>query len=403
MSSKFREFFDAVKNREEDPAAQDTPPDRPSATDPNPASPPPIAGRIKVVGVGGGGTNAVNRMIESGLTGVEFYAMNTDVQVLSISRAEYKLHLGEEATRGLGAGGNPEIGRRAAEESKRDIRRMLEGADMVFITAGMGGGTGTGAAPIVAEVAASIGALTVAVVTRPFTFEGPRRAKIAAEGITVLQERVDTIIIVPNDRLLAMNDHHIKLTDAFKVADDVLRQGVQGISDIITIPGMINVDFADVRAIMSNAGHALMGIGVASGQHRAIEAAQAAISSPLLDTDINGATRVLVNVTSGTDLTLAEYTEAAEHITKRCDQSDANIIFGWVSDPALEGTVRVTVLATGFDARAPRITPPPPPPPPQATPAGARAPVNPGPSGPAGTGYPGFPPPTPHRRCRTAG
>lgn len=312
---------------------------------------PALAGRIKVVGVGGGGSNAVNRMIEAGLSGVEFYAMNTDMQVLSISQAPHKLHLGEESTRGLGAGGNPEIGRQAADESKREIRRMLEGADMVFITAGMGGGTGTGAAPIVAEIANSIGALTVAVVTRPFTFEGPRRMKLAIEGNAQLQSRVDTIIVVPNDKLLTMDDNHIKLNDAFKAADDVLRQGVQGISDIITIPGMINVDFADVRAIMAGAGPALMGIGMASGQHRAVEAAQCAISSPLLDTDIHGATRVLVNVTSGTDLTLAEYTEAAEQITQLCDQRDANIIFGWVSDPALEGMVRVTVLATGFGER----------------------------------------------------
>ena len=270
--------------------------------------------RIKVIGVGGGGTNAVNRMIEAGLTGVEFLAMNTDVQVLNISQAPRKLQLGENSTRGLGAGGNPEIGRTAAEESKSEIKKMLDGADMVFITAGMGGGTGTGAAPVIAEIAREMGALTVAVVTKPFPFEGPRRMRLAAEGIENLKSRVDTIIIVPNEKLLSVGDRRMTLVEAFKVADDVLRQGVQGISDIITIPGMINVDFADVRAIMTNAGPALMGIGMATGDHRAVEAAQNAVSSQLLETSINGATRVLVNVTSGNDLTLAEFNEAAEQI-----------------------------------------------------------------------------------------
>jgi len=306
---------------------------------------------IKVIGVGGGGTNAVNRMIESGLTGVEFLAMNTDVQVLNISHAPRKLQLGENSTRGLGAGGNPEIGRTAAEESKSEIKKLMDGADMVFITAGMGGGTGTGAAPIIAEIANEIGALTVAVVTKPFNFEGPRRMRLAEEGIENLKGRVDTIIVVPNDKLLTVGDRKMTLVEAFKVADDVLRQGVQGISDIITIPGMINVDFADVRAIMTKAGPALMGIGMASGDHRAVEAAQNAVSSQLLETSINGATRVLVNVTSGNDLTLAEFTEAADQISQLCDQKDANIIFGWVPDPSLEGEVRVTVLATGFGGR----------------------------------------------------
>ena len=307
--------------------------------------------RIKVIGVGGGGTNAVNRMIEANLSGVEFLAMNTDVQVLNISQAPRKLQLGENSTRGLGAGGNPEIGRTAAEESKSEIKKMMDGADMVFITAGMGGGTGTGAAPVIAEIAREINALTVAVVTKPFPFEGPRRMRLAAEGIENLKSRVDTIIIVPNEKLLSVGDRRMTLVEAFKVADDVLRQGVQGISDIITIPGMINVDFADVRAIMTGAGPALMGIGMATGDHRAVEAAQNAVSSQLLETSINGATRVLVNVTSGNDLTLAEFNEAAEQIASLCDQRDANIIFGWVPDQMLEGEVRVTVLATGFNAR----------------------------------------------------
>jgi cell division protein FtsZ len=304
--------------------------------------------RIKVIGVGGGGTNAVNRMLEAGLTGIEFLAMNTDVQVLNLSNAPRKIQLGENSTRGLGAGGNPEIGRAAAEESKSEIKKLLDGADMVFITAGMGGGTGTGAAPIIAEIASEIGALTVAVVTKPFPFEGPRRAKLAAEGVENLKSRVDTIIVVPNERLLTVGDRKVTLVEAFRMADDILRQGVQGISDIITIPGMINVDFADVRAIMSHAGPALMGIGMASGDHRAVEAAQNAVSSQLLETTINGATRVLVNVTSGNDLTLAEFTEAADQISQLTDQKDANIIYGWVADAEMDGEVRITVLATGF-------------------------------------------------------
>ena len=336
--SKFRDFFDA-RWRDEEPEPI------PAPLSENPS------GRIKVVGVGGGGTNAVNRMIESRLGGVEFLALNTDVQVLAISKAPYRLHLGDTATRGLGAGGDPEIGRRAAEESKREIRRSLEGADLVFVTAGMGGGTGTGGAAVVAEIAQELGALTVAVITKPFGFEGARRGRLAMQGIEQLRPHVDTIIIVPNDKLLQLEDNRIKLNDAFKIADDVLRQGVQGISDIITVPGMINVDFADVRAIMEKAGPALLGIGTATGAHRATEAASRAVSSPLLDTSIHGATRVLVNISSGNDLTLAEYTEAAEQIAAMCDQKDANIIFGWVPDLTLEGEVRVTVLATGFADR----------------------------------------------------
>lgn len=312
-----------------------------------------VGAHIKVIGVGGGGTNAVNRMIESGLNGVDFLAMNTDRQVLNISLAPIKMQLGENLTRGLGAGGNPEIGRSAAEESKSEIKKAMDGADMVFITAGMGGGTGTGAAPVIAEIAREIGALTVAVVTKPFNFEGPRRMRLAEEGADNLKAKVDTVIVVPNDKLLSVGDKRMTLVEAFKLADDVLRQGVQGISDIITIPGQINVDFADVKAIMSNAGTALMGIGSATGDHRAVEAAQNAISSPLLETSIEGALRVLINVTSGPDLTLNEANEAAQLINQLCDRREANIIFGWVSDQTMEGQVRVTVLATGFSPKSP--------------------------------------------------
>ncbi|HTQ11721.1 MAG TPA: cell division protein FtsZ [Fimbriimonadaceae bacterium] len=304
---------------------------------------------IKVIGVGGGGSNAVNRMIESGIQGVEFIVMNSDVQVLDLAVAPQKVQIGGNITRGLGAGGNPEVGKSAAEESKNEIRKVLEGADMVFITAGMGGGTGTGAAPVIADLARELGALTVAVVTRPFGFEGPRRAKICENGVTALLGRVDTIITIPNDRLLNHVEKKTTLVDAFRVADDVLRQGVQGISDIITIPGQINVDFADVRAVMSNAGPALMGIGYGVGEQRALQAAQSAINSPLLEQTIHGATGLLVNLTSGEDLTLAEANEAMAYIQQLCDQSEANIFFGTVVDPAMDGTVRVTVLATGFN------------------------------------------------------
>jgi cell division protein FtsZ len=306
---------------------------------------------IKVIGVGGGGTNAVNRMIESGLNGVDFLAMNTDAQVLDIALASNKLQLGDNLTRGLGAGGNPEIGRSAAEESKSEIKKAMDGADMVFITAGMGGGTGTGAAPVIAEIAREQGALTVAVVTKPFGFEGPRRMRLAEEGVDALKAKVDTVIVVPNDKLLTISDKRITLVEAFRIADDVVRQGVQGISDIITIPGLINVDFADVKAIMQNAGSALMGIGVGAGEGRAAEAAMAAVSSPLLETSIEGALRVLINLTSGPDLTLAEANDAAQLINNLCDKKEANIIFGWVVDPRMEGEVRVTVLATGFSPR----------------------------------------------------
>jgi len=307
--------------------------------------------RIKVIGVGGGGSNAVNRMIDAGLRGVEFIAMNTDIQVLDVSAADYKLQLGENLTRGLGAGGNPEVGRAAAEESKSDIKKAIEGADMVFITAGMGGGTGTGAAPVIADISKEIGALTVAVVTKPFKFEGPRRARLAEEGVDNLRDKVDTVIVIPNDRLQGVVDKRATLVEAFKEADDVLRQGVQGISDIITIPGIINVDFADIKSIMTNAGSALMGIGVAAGDHRAIDAAQAAIASPLLETTIEGARAALINITGGPDLTLAEVHEATELIAQATDAEDANIIFGIVQDPSMDSEVRITVLATGFSGQ----------------------------------------------------
>jgi cell division protein FtsZ len=304
---------------------------------------------IKVVGIGGGGTNAVSRMIECGVSGVRFVAMNTDLQVLDMSSAEERLQLGEGLTKGLGAGGDPEIGRNAAEESKQEIKKSLEGADMVFITAGMGGGTGTGAAPIIAELAREMGALTVGVITKPFSFEGPRRSRAAEEGIEALREKVDTIIVIPNDRLLSITEKKSTLLEAFRTADDVLRQGVQGISDIITIPGMINVDFADVKAVMSDAGSALMGIGQASGEHRAVEAAQAAICSPLLEATLEGARGILFNITGGQDLALSEVSEAADVIFKTTDEREANIIFGTVIDDRFDGMIQVTVIATGFD------------------------------------------------------
>lgn len=305
---------------------------------------------IKVVGVGGGGVNAVNRMIEAGLRGVEFIAINTDAQALLMSDADYKVHIGAGITRGLGAGADPEVGRQAAEESREDIKEALAGADMVFVTAGKGGGTGTGAAPIIAEIAKELGALTVGVVTRPFTFEGRKRSVQADEGIKTLREKVDTLIIIPNDRLLQVVEKKTSIVDAFRMADDVLRQGVQGITDLITVPGLINLDFADVRTIMSNAGSALMGIGVSSGENRAVEAARAAISSPLLEASIEGAQGVLLNISGGADLSLFEVNEAAEVISKAA-HPEANIIFGAVIDEALGDEVRVTVIATGFDVK----------------------------------------------------
>jgi cell division protein FtsZ len=303
---------------------------------------------IKVVGVGGGGGNAVNRMIASHVVGVEFWAINTDAQSLTQSAAPHRLQIGQKLTRGLGAGGNPSIGQKAAEESREEIIAALEGADLVFITAGMGGGTGTGAAAVVAEAAKEVGALTVAVVTRPFTFEGRRRMNQADSGIEALQGRVDTLIVIPNDKLLTVISEQTPVQEAFRIADDILRQGVQGISDIITIPGLINVDFADVRAIMADAGSALMGIGMGSGKSRAREAAMTAISSPLLESSIEGANGVVLNVTGGYDLTLHEVNEAAAVIYDVVDPN-ANIIFGAVIDEKLQGELRITVIATGFN------------------------------------------------------
>ncbi|PRX31109.1 cell division protein FtsZ [Orenia metallireducens] len=303
---------------------------------------------IKVVGVGGGGNNAVNRMIESDLKGVEFIAVNTDGQALVASRAEVTLKIGEKLTNGLGAGANPEIGQEAAQESRDMIAEALNGADMVFITAGMGGGTGTGAAPVVAEIAKESGALTVGVVTKPFTVEGRQRMQKAQYGIENLKEKVDTLIIIPNDRLLEVVEKQTTLIDAFKTADDVLKQGVQGISDLITITGLINLDFADVKTIMTDAGSALMGIGRASGENRAAEAAKAAIASPLLEASIEGAKGILLNITGGKDLGLHETNEAANVISEVADP-EANIILGTVVDENLENEVKVTVIATGFD------------------------------------------------------
>jgi cell division protein FtsZ len=303
---------------------------------------------IKVVGIGGGGVNAVNRMIEAGLRGVEFIAMNTDAQALLMSEADVKLDLGRETTRGLGSGSNPEVGRRASEEHRPEIDEILKGADMVFITAGEGGGTGTGGAPIVAEVAKEIGALTIGVVTRPFSFEGRKRAAQADMGIAELKAAVDTLIIVPNDRLLQVSDAATPVLDAFRMADQVLYQGVEGITSLIMTPGLINLDFADVKAVMTGAGSALMGIGTGSGEGRAEEAARAAISSPLLEASIEGAKGVLLSIAGPSDLALHEVNRAAETITKVA-HPDANIIFGAVIDDALGDEVRVTVIAAGFD------------------------------------------------------
>jgi len=304
---------------------------------------------IKVVGVGGGGSNAVNRMISAGLRGVEFIAINTDAQALAMSNADTKIHIGSKVTKGLGAGGDPEVGRQAAEESKEDLTEALEGADMVFVAAGMGGGTGTGGAPVVAEVARALNALTIGVVTKPFAFEGRRRAQAAEDGVATLKQKVNTLITIPNDRLLQIIDRTATVIEAFRTADDVLRQGVQGIADLITVPGLINLDFADVRTVMHEAGSALIGIGVGTGEDRAIRAAQAAISSPLLETSMQGARGVLINVTGGVDLGLVEVSEAAQIIKDAADP-EANIIFGAVIDDKADGEVRITVIATGFDA-----------------------------------------------------
>ena len=306
---------------------------------------------IKVVGVGGGGTNAVNRMIEEGIRGVEFVAINTDAQALAISDADIKVHIGTDLTRGLGAGANPEIGRKAADESRDDIKEALAGADMVFITCGEGGGTGTGAAPIVADIAMNdVGALTVAVVTKPFTFEGRKRKKSAEEGINTLSQSVDTMIVIPNDKLLDIAEKKTTMLEAFATADGVLSQGTQGITDLITVPGIINLDFADVKTIMKQAGTAMMGIGTASGDNRAVDAAQQAISSRLLESSIDGATRVLLSIAGSKDLGIQEINDAADLVANAVDP-EANIIFGTVVDESLGDQVRITVIATGFTDR----------------------------------------------------
>ncbi|WP_144548903.1 cell division protein FtsZ [Bacillus sp. X1(2014)] len=302
---------------------------------------------IKVIGVGGGGNNAVNRMIEHGVQGVEFIAVNTDAQALNLSKAEVKMQIGAKLTRGLGAGANPDVGKKAAEESKEQLEAALSGADMVFVTAGMGGGTGTGAAPVIAQIARDLGALTVGVVTRPFTFEGKKRSGQASGGIGAMKDAVDTLIVIPNDRLLEIVDKSTPMLEAFREADNVLRQGVQGISDLIAVPGLINLDFADVKTIMSNKGSALMGIGVSAGENRAAEAAKKAISSPLLETSIDGAQGVLMNITGGTNLSLYEVQEAADIVATASDQ-EVNMIFGSVINESLKDEIIVTVIATGF-------------------------------------------------------
>ncbi|WP_431044901.1 cell division protein FtsZ [Streptomyces sp. P1-3] len=307
---------------------------------------------IKVVGIGGGGVNAINRMIEVGLKGVEFIAINTDAQALLMSDADVKLDVGRELTRGLGAGANPDVGRKAAEDHREEIEEVLKGADMVFVTAGEGGGTGTGGAPVVANIARSLGALTIGVVTRPFTFEGRRRANQAEDGIAQLRDEVDTLIVIPNDRLLSISDRQVSVLDAFKSADQVLLSGVQGITDLITTPGLINLDFADVKSVMSEAGSALMGIGSARGDDRAVAAAEMAISSPLLEASIDGARGVLLSISGGSDLGLFEINEAAQLVSEAA-HPEANIIFGAVIDDALGDEVRVTVIAAGFDGGQP--------------------------------------------------
>ena len=313
--------------------------------------------RIKVIGVGGGGNNAVNRMIEGGVQGVEFIAVNTDAQALNLSKAEIKMQIGAQLTRGLGAGANPEVGRKAVEESRRQLEDVLKGADMVFVTAGMGGGTGTGAAPAIAEISRALGALTIGVVTRPFGFEGRKRASNAANGIELMSQSVDTLIIVPNDRLLQIVDKRTPMIEAFREADNVLRQGVQGISDLIAVPGLINLDFADVKTIMSNQGTALMGIGVAKGDGRAVEAAKKAISSPLLETSIDGAQGILMNITGGKDLSLYEVQEAADLVASAADK-ELNMIFGSIINENFKNEIMITVIATGFvDKQARPIRP----------------------------------------------
>lgn len=309
--------------------------------------------RIRVVGAGGGGSNAVNRMIESGVGGVDFVAINTDSQALMLSNAPTRVRIGEKLTRGLGAGGDPTVGEKAAEESAEELREVMKGSDMVFVTAGMGGGTGTGAAPIVARVARELGALTIGVVTKPFTFEGSRRMKSAEAGLVKLAEAVDTLIVIPNDRLLELADKRLALSDSFQMADDVLRQGIQGISELITVPGLINLDFADVRAIMSHGGAALMAVGEGNGEERARIAAEQAINSRLLDVSIEGAKGILFNITGSPDLSLFEVNQAAQ-IIRETAHPDANVIFGAVIDERMSDAIRITVIATGFDVESRR-------------------------------------------------
>lgn len=304
--------------------------------------------KIKVVGVGGGGNNAVNRMISAGIKGVEFYAFNTDRQALKSSLADNKIQIGEKVTKGLGAGANPDVGQESAEESIDEIKESLKDTDMVFITAGMGGGTGTGAAPVIAEIAKELGILTVGVVTKPFAFEGMKRSKSAARGISALKDKVDTLVIIPNDRLLSIADKNTSFSEAFEMADEILKQGIQGISDLISVPNLINLDFADVKTIMQDKGIAHMGIGIASGDDRATEAAKLAINSPLLETSIEGAKSVLLNITAGNDLGIFEVNEAADLI-RECVDEDANIIFGAGIDETLKDQVKITVIATEFD------------------------------------------------------
>jgi len=311
--------------------------------------------QIKVIGVGGGGSNAVNRMIENGVKGVEFITVNTDAQALHLAKSEHKLQIGDKLTRGLGAGANPEVGQKAAEESREIIANQLKGSDMVFVTAGMGGGTGTGAAPVIAEIARECGALTVGVVTRPFTFEGRKRFAQAEFGIEALKEKVDTLIVIPNDRLLEMVDKKTPMLEAFREVDNVLRQAVQGISDLIAVPGLINLDFADVKTIMTERGSALMGIGIASGENRAAEAARKAIMSPLLETSIDGARGVIMNITGGSNLSLYEVNEAAEIVISASDP-EVNMIFGAIIDEDMKEDIKVTVIATGFEAKSASAT-----------------------------------------------
>jgi len=330
------------KNNQNQPAYRNRPME-PVSSQPNEAF-----ARIKVIGVGGGGCNAVNRMIDEGVQGIEFITVNTDAQALLQSKAQIKVRIGDQTTKGLGAGGNPDVGRKSAEESSEELYETLKGSDMVFVTAGMGGGTGTGAAAVVAQIAKEVGALTIGVVTRPFTFEGQKRLQSAEQGIARLKEHADTLIVIPNDRLLQIVDKKSTLQDSFKTADDVLRQGIQGISEVITVPGLINLDFADVKAVMSEGGAALMAVGRASGEDRAVKAAEQAISNQLLDITIDGARGILFNITGGSSLSLYEVNQAAA-IIKETAHPDVNMIFGAVIDPNMEDELRITVIATGFD------------------------------------------------------